>query len=461
MFFRKKNFSLIALFVVALLFGGIGCKNKVTTQQKALVQPVKIEYWTVFNDVEELRKLASKYKQIRPYVTVDIRQIRVEEFDKLFVNSLADDIQPDVISVHSRWLKKYQSRLSPAPASVQVAQIIQTQGIKKETIIQPLRVAIPSKRDVQQQYVKTVGEDVIIEDDVYGLPLALDTLALYYNKDLLDASGVPLPPSTWGEILDTVKVVTKFAQDGSILQSTLPIGTGVNIDNSVDLLIMLLMQNGIEVTDGAQVSFADNLKDNIDNHPTRETLRFYTDFARRTKEAYTWDTNLGNALDVFIEGRSVFYVGYAFDQDRIKAGAPQMNLEVVPLPQLNPDQPVNVASYWVESVVKKSKNQDVAWDFVRFITDEKNVADYTKAAHRPTPFRSQITDQQEDPLLAPFVQGILTADNWYQGKDIDAANRIMKNLIDSFLDPYGEEEPPAERDARLIDNAASLLQQTM
>ncbi len=456
----NKKFSLLLLPLLAIIFIGVGCKGN-SQEQVALVQPVSIEYWTVFNNTEELRKLAAKYKQIRPYVKVNIRQVRYEEFDKLFVNSLADDVQPDVISVHSRWLKNYQSRLSPAPKSVDVARITQKTGIQKETIIEPLQIALPNARDVSQQYIKTVGEDVIIDGEVYGLPLALDTLALYYNKDLLDASGVPLPPTTWGEILDIVKAATKFSQNGNILQSAIPIGTGKNIDNAADILVLLLMQNDVNVTDGTSVLFADGLGENIENHPTRETLRFLTDFAKRTKEAYTWDTYLGNSLDAFIEGRSVFYVGYAFDNDRIKSRAPQMNVEVVPLPQLNKDNPVNVANYWVESVVKKSPNQDIAWDFVRFITDAENVAEYTTAARRPTPLRSQITAQLEDPLLAPFAQGLLTASNWYRGRDIDTASKAMQNLLDAYREPYGEDEIPAERDANLISTAASLVQQTM
>ena len=456
----KKKSSLIYIFLAALVFGGLGCKGT-TAEQTALVQPVQIEYWTVFNNMDELRKLAAKYKQIRPYVKVNIRQIRYEEFDKLFVNALADDVQPDVISVHSRWLKNYQSRLSPAPSSVQVARITQTGGIQNQTIIEPLQIAIPNARDIEQQYVKTVADDVIIDGDVYGLPIALDTLALYYNKGLLDASGVPLPPTTWGEILDIVKSATKFSQNGNVLQSAISIGTGKNIDNAADILALLLMQNDVTVTEGTRVHFADGLKDNIENNAARETLRFITDFAKRTKEAYTWDTYLGNSLDAFIEGRSVFYIGYAFDLDRITSRAPQMNVEVVSLPQLNADNPVNIANYWVESVVKKSDKQDVAWDFVRFLADEENVAAYTAGARRPTPLRSQIKAQQADPQLAPFAQGLLTATNWYHGRNVDIATKAMQNLLDAYREPYGEEDVPAERDAQLIGNAASLVQQSM
>ena len=120
-------FSLIASF---LLTSGLGCSG-VSTVQQASVQPVSVEYWTVFNDVEELRKLATAYSQTRPYVKINIRQVRYEEFDKLFVNALADDVAPDVVSMHTRWLHKYTSRLAPMPAKVQMANVSVQGQLKK------------------------------------------------------------------------------------------------------------------------------------------------------------------------------------------------------------------------------------------------------------------------------------------------------------------------------------------
>ncbi len=450
-------FSLIASF---LLTSGLGCSG-VSTEQQASVQPVSLEYWTVFNDVEELRKLATAYSQTRPYVKINIRQVRYEEFDKLFVNALADDVAPDVVSMHTRWLHKYTSRLAPMPAKVQMANVSVQGQLKKETIITQEELPLPTLRGISTNFVKTVSEDVIIDGNAYGLPLSVDTMGIFYNKDLLDKAGVALPPTTWGELLDIVKKVTKVDAEGKIVQSAIPMGTGINIDNAADIIALLMMQNGVQVAKGQSVLFADGLSDDLETHPAREALRFYTDFARATKEAYTWNDTLGNALDAFIANRTVFYIGYSYDYDRIRAQAPQMNVEVIPLPQLNQGAPVNIANYWIESVVKKSTHQNEAWDFVRFLTTPENIKTYTDATRRPTPLRAQIQAQSEKPELEPFVQGLLTADNWYRGRDVDVANAAMKNLITQYLQPYGENQSPQERDAQLISNAASVVQQTM
>ena len=131
------------------------------------------------------------------------------------------------------------------------------------------------------------------------------------------------------------------------------------------------------------------------------------------------------------------------------------------MPQLSPDSPVNVANYWVESVVKKSPYQDLAWDFVRFMTTPDNIARYTAAAKRPTPLRSQITEQVENPDVSPFAQQVLVAENWYRGRDDDEAIVTLQTMADQLLLPIPDSEDRIRYQINVIQNAARVIQQTM
>ena len=455
---RRRLFALFSLSLILLL--GVGCKG-LSEQELLSVQPVTLTYWTVFNDVDALQQLADAYHREHPYITIDVKQIRYEEFDKIFVNALADDVAPDLVSLHVRWLGRYQHRLSGMPQSVKIASLTYKGKYSKEPVVTFETHAMPSARTIQSNFAGTVAEDVVYDGYIFGLPLTLDSLAIYYNKDLLDQSGIATAPTTWEELRDAIKETTRFDANGNIVQSGISLGTSQTIPNATDIFAALMMQNGVNVMDKGTVTLAYNIRSLQSSHPTLEALRFYTDFARPTKDGYSWNDPLGDAFESFAQGRSVFYMGFAYDQSRIRARAPQMNLAVIPLPQLNEAKPVNVANYWVESVVLKSEQRDIAWDFIRFITLPDNIKTYSAATAQPSPLRAHIAEQKEDPTLGPFATQVLTAKNWYHGRDIDTANAALKNLISNYLLPYPEDVNPDKRDQNLLLDTARIIQQTL
>jgi len=458
--YSKKIFNLCLILFLSITLVGFGCKG-LSQQEAAAVRPITLNYWTVYNDVDELKKIAEEYQVERPHVKVAIKQVRYEEFENLFVNALADDVGPDIVSIHTRWLKNYIERLQPMPKEVHVSKMVVQGNISKDNVVLEETNLMPTARAIKSNFVGTVENDAIINGKIYGIPLALDTLAIFYNKTLLDKAGIPEPPQDWAEFLKAVEQTTKFNSAGEIIQSGVALGTGKNIDNAPDILALLLLQNGVDLTRDGVVTFASGIGKADTSSPTLEALKFYTDFARPTKEAYSWNESMENALDAFARGKSVFYFGFAYDLPRIKTLSPQMELEVIPVPQLNEQAPVNVANYWIESVVKKTKHSDDAWDFVRFLTNAENIASYTKATNRPTPLRSQINDQKDDILLAPFVNSVLNAKNWYNGRNVDKAVEAIDQMISDYLRPYGEDIDGFQRDTGIVMQAAKLIQQTM
>jgi len=456
---KNTKIFLLPIILVVMLLSGLGCKG-LTDEQQSAIRPVRLNYWTVFNDTKVLQEFANAYKQERPYVTVKIKKVRPEEFDKLFLNALADNVAPDIISVNVRDINKHRSRLLAMPSKVQVADIFVKGKYSKETVVNIVDVPMISPSALKSNFIGTVYDDVVFDKKNYGVPLATDVLALYFNKDLLDQAGIPLPPTTWEELMDTVRSTTKFNEKGDIIQSGAALGAGTNITRSFDILSLLMLQGGVNIAQGNYITFDSGLKVS-GQHPTLEAMRFYTDFANPTKDVYTWNEDMGDSLEAFAAGKVVFYFGFAYDLPRIKALAPQINMDIVPVPQLNPNKPTNVANYFVESVVGRTKNPDEAWDFVRFMTTPENIKKYTDTTKRPTPLRSQIKDQEEDVLLAPFVSTLLQSENWYHGRNSVVAEEAFNNLISNYLQPASGKKSQQQMNVELIRQAASVVQQTM
>lgn len=457
MFKKIIYLSLVILFITTM---GFGCKGLSGTEQQA-VKPTVLNYWTVYNDTAQLQKFATAFQQQYPQITVNIRKVRDDQFNDLFVNALADDVPPDIVSINTRDLRNYQDRLSEMPKSVEMSHSYVTGKYFKETVIEKNTVALPSAVAIKSNFVDVVSNDAVIGGKIYGLPLAVDTMAIYYNRDLLDQSGIAEPPANWDEFMAAVKATTKFDKDGNIIQSGVALGTGNNISRAFDILSLLMLQSGVKISKGYYVSFAEGLEQAQLKHPIFLALRFYTDFARDDREVYSWNEKMRDSLENFTRGKSAFYFGFAYDYSAIKSRAPQLNLEIIPMLQLNPDKPVNVANYWIESVTKKSKKKNEAWAFINFMASPENIKTYTKATRRPSPLRSQVKEQKTDPILSPFAGQILQAENWYHGKNVKSAEKAFSYLITNYLKPYGPEEVPFQRDANLITHTAQLVQQTM
>lgn len=451
----------ISLLMGIFLMLGLGCKGLSDAEQNA-IRPITLTYWTVNNDVALLEEFAAQYKQIRPYVTVNIRSIREEDFDTQLIEALADDRGPDIVSLDVTNIAEHRHRLAKMPPSVEVATVYQRGTISKETVVEVFTNPMPTRRGIETDYVGAVFDDAVVGNTIYGLPLAIDTLAVYYNRDLLDRAGIAEPPQDWDEFLEAVRNTTQYSLDSEIVQAGVAAGTMNNIPNSFELFSLLMMQNGVTLSIGNTVTFNRGLtSQNILTHPAAQALRFYTDFSDPTKDVYTWNSSMPNARDSFVRGETAFYFGFARERQVIKQRAPQMKLEVIPVPQLTPNDPLNIASYNLETVLKKSQNKDEAWDFVRFITRPDKVLAYTQKTGQPSPYRSQIQDQLNDPVLEPFASQSLTMRNWYKGKDKEAVVSAFDTMVRAYMNPVlSREQSVEEYIEQAINRAAQIIQQT-
>jgi len=48
-------------------------------------------------------------------------------------------------------------------------------------------------------------DDFLYQGQPYASPLSINTLALFYNRDLLNEAGIVLPPVTWEEFVNDSK----------------------------------------------------------------------------------------------------------------------------------------------------------------------------------------------------------------------------------------------------------------
>lgn len=431
---NKKIFVLLVFFVF-LLTAGIGCK-KPTVQQSTT--PVTINYWRVFDGQDDFAEIISKYNQQHPYITINYRKLRYDEYEEELLNAFAEDRGPDIFSIHNTWIKKYQSKIEPMPTQTTMVFPILQGTIKKEIVPEVRVLRSINLRELKQNFADVVYSDVVIDNQIYGLPLSVDTLAMYYNQDLFDRAGIIEIPKYWNKnFQDSVKKLTRQDLRGSIIQSGVSLGGSTNIERFSDVLSVLMMQNGANMmSDNGQILFhtiPESLPDKSYN-PGLMALRFYIDFANPIKEVYSWNNTVENSINMFASGKLAMTFGYAYHLPTIKTMAPKLNFLVAPLPQIEGSNlPVNFANYWVEVVSKKSKYQNEAWNFIQFLTNAENVGTYLAKTKKPAALRSLLPAQQEDQEIGVFASQVLTAKSWYKGNNAMLMENFFGQMIDAAL----------------------------
>ncbi len=437
--------QLIVLLLVFIILPLSGCLKDLGERPKG----VTLNYWRVWDGSDDFAEIIASYSRRHPYVTIKYKKLRYDEFEQELIEAFATDRGPDIFSIHNTWMYGYQARglLSPMPPET-VMTVPEVKGsLKKEVYWNKIKNKSPSLNQIRNDFVDTVYNDIVInyKDEktnvssprVFGLPLSVDTLAMFYNKDLFNNAGITSPPEFWNrEFQQDVKKLTKQNNKGEIIQSGVALGGSDNIERSTDILSALMMQNGAQMMQGSSIAFHRRpMGESRDYNPGIDALRFYSDFANPAKEVYSWNSNLENSLDLFIANKLAMMFGYSYMLPIIKSQAPKLNFSVTALPQIegNP-QSINFANYWVEVVSNKCKNKDAAWDFIKFITtNKKAVKSYLDKTQRPTALRSLIDEQIEEEIITPFVNSILTAKSWYRGNDAVTAEKILNDMIDKVV----------------------------
>ncbi len=457
----KKIFFILAI-VMVLPLAGLGCKG-LTKEQQAAIAPVTLEYWTVFDDVDALQAQIDKYKADHPYLTINLKQLSAEELYPRLLEALAEDHGPDIISVRNRWLNFYKPKLAAMPATVfDTTENIQKTTLGTDTIVNTVTKNLPTIVQLDKEYVQAVKNDVVMDGKIYGLPLSVENMALYYNKDLLDKAGIAEPPKTWEDFQADVKKLTKFDKtSGKILQSGTALGTGSNITGFEDMLYILFKQSGINFVDkNGNATFANHANDGSVS-PAVSVMNFYTDFANSSRDTYTWNEDMEMSLDQFINGSLAFFFGYSYHYPVIKARAPQLNVAVLPMLQLNPEQPVNTANYWVQTVTDKSKHKNEAWALINYLTHSSATKDYLEKSGRPAALRAYIAGQLDNTDLYPFVSQVLVSDSWYKGKDYDTSVKALSDMAHEWLLPPPQNEQELQWKQEILNRAAAKINQTL
>ena len=328
--------------------------------------------------------------------------------DADFTEALAEGRGPDIILLPQDKLIKNRNKILLIPA------------------------ANASPADLESAFI---DEAVLLENPggLYGIPLYVDPLVLYWNKDLVSSASFAKPPTFWDEIYDYTSKLTQRDNAGNILKSTIALGESKNIPNAKSILSLLMLQAGNPITGyvGNSLHAVMNENFNMPTSPASSALDFYTQFANPAKPFYSWNRSLVSADTAFTGGQSAFYIGFASELPLLRAKNPTLNLGVSSVPQSRVSgKSLTFGKLYSLSIVKSSKNAGTAMSSILTLVSQTSAAALAKNTALLPARRGLLSVKQADSIGAAFYTAALQSRGWLDPEDIKS-DALFKDMIDS------------------------------
>src|SRR3989344_2719194 len=372
-----------------------------------------LEFWGVFDENKSLSKAIDKFESQHSGVRITYKEFSYEDYERNLIDALAAGTGPDIFMIHNTWLAKHRNKLESQP---------QPTSKNEEGFINIV--------DFKNQFVDVAFTDLVFQDKIYAMPIYLDTLALFYNKSLLNSAGITTPPANWEEFNKDVELLTKFDKFGNIIQAGAAMGTARNINRSTDILMLLMLQNGTRMTNVANTNATFARAVNAER-VGENALQYYVDFANPRKKVYAWNDSQHYSVDAFVEESLAMMFNYSHQVDILRSKAPRINIGIAPIPQVTSLQASNYANYWAPAVSVAAENKKADWQFINFLSSREGATLYLSEVLRPSARRDIIDIQRTDPILGPFAVQALSAKSWHQVDSI-AIEKIFADMIDDI-----------------------------
>ena len=274
----------------------------------------------------------------------------------------------------------------------------------------------------------------LTSNGITALPILIDPLVLYWNKDIFATAGIPTPPSTWKDLTDLIPKLSNITTSKTILQSAIPIGEYQNVKNAKEILSTLFFQAGnpiVQYQNSLLVSTVYGNNGSAQTNPIESGLNFYTQFANPTSVAYTWNRSLPNSDEMFLRGKSATYIGFASEYPTLSAGNPNLNFDVSMIPQAQGSvTSLTYANVYGIAVVNASKSQQSALINAEALVSSDFMSNFSQNMNFPSVRIDQLSTESTSSFGEVFRRSVLIGRDWLD-PDPDSTNNYFQTMIES------------------------------
>jgi len=395
---KRKIFALMLVLVFVLS----ACGGK-TPAVPGGDEPVVLRMWVHTNNafIAGYEPLIAAYEAEHPNMDIQLENFDYELYLQTLQTAMPAGEEADILQLFGTWTSQYYERLAPVPA--EVLTIEEAQSIF---------------------YEAPIG-GYIVNGVLYGMPQEFNCEygGVLVNKTLYEATGLTYPPQweTMDDVLADAQALTQV--DASGMQSI----AGFHFtaaDPTWASFLAGIKQRGGDYWNADHTGFTFNTPE------ASAQLQWALDAVDAdVVDPIVFNDSTNFVIDAFFQGKvGIGYIGtWAIAEGQTNFPDFADEWAYFYLPSIQGD-PVFVAdSGWGLTVSPNSKNQDIAWDFVKFATTDTANATQWNIASGTIPAMPAVAESAEIAAAMPWIPKAL---------DILPFGQYLGNMPDRDLVMY-------------------------
>ncbi|WP_066250937.1 ABC transporter substrate-binding protein [Neobacillus drentensis] len=352
----KKWFTVFAIILLGILvyvlFDTFSGSQKDKVDKTNASGRIHLNFWRNGGNVAEnkaFEQLVSSFEKENPNISVNMKSIPYSDYEIRLRTELAAGNPPDILTIDSPTLALYANTGSLLSIDPYMREEGKIDDIPDSTL-----------------------KGLTYKGKIYLAPIVESSIALYYNKHLLQDAGIPLPsedpnkPLTWDEVLEIAKKVNNPAKGVIGIDPAQGFNDG---ESPAYFKTPLLWQFGANILspDGTTASGY------LDSKEALDALQFYQDLYHKNGVAAF---ELPPA--VFESGKLAMTVLGSWTLADLEKNHPEFKLGedfgVTPLPKEKYQFVPNGG--WALGITSKSKHPREAWEFIKYVTGYEGMKKY-------------------------------------------------------------------------------------
>ncbi|MBD1557513.1 sugar ABC transporter substrate-binding protein [Vibrio sp. S9_S30] len=362
--------------------------------------------WDGGTSLDIQKAIAKKFEEQNPGTTIRV-EAYAEGYDKKLIASFGGGNPPDVMYMWN--FPKYQVSL------------------------QPLNELI--KRDTKELNMEDIPQGLInsstIGGQVYGMPVGFTTHIVWYNKDMFDAANVAYPTADW-TWSDLREKSAKFRDKESKTY-------GFAVPAKPDLFDFeqFFWSNGATILseDGTAI-------DGYVNSPQAiEMLDTFSQMVKKEEAVVYGVGDVTSGSSLFAGGKVAMFESAIWDKADFDEA--KINYGVALLPKFGDKTSQSAVNAAAISIAKDSKNQDLAWRFVKYYMSPEAV----KMRTNDLPVRNSVAQElgyTTNPVYQPFYEMLARSDKqlpaFLKHKNWDKISKNVAYAIEATMLGEGSAE---------------------